>query len=139
MDSIGTVPNSNSAQPPIFRAHRAPSARPWPLTVLCLALALLIVWSGAHALSGGTAQAFGVGYWPYFCATGSALGVALLGIWRLRRWALWAFPLALLLDTTVVAWMGELRPGVLVFQLALVLLVLSHARAFGQPPGSAPG
>jgi hypothetical protein len=129
---MGTVPNSNPAQPPIFRAHRAPSVRPWPLTMLCVVLGLLIVWSGAHAFSGGTAQAFGTGYWLYFFATGGALGVALFGIWRLRRWALWAFPLALLLDTTVVALMGELRPAVLVFQVALVLLVLSQARAFGR-------
>jgi hypothetical protein len=42
--------------------------------------------------------------------------------------------LALLLDTAVVALMGELRKGVLGVELLLVLLVLSQFRAFGRTP-----
>jgi hypothetical protein len=62
-----------------------------------------------------------------------------VGLFRLRRWALWAFPLALFLDDAVVAAMGELRPAVLGIQAALVLLVLSQLRAFKPHPRSTPG
>jgi hypothetical protein len=44
----------------------------------------------------------------------------------MRRWAFWALPAALLLDDAVVGAMGELRPGVLVVQLSVVLLVLLY-------------
>jgi hypothetical protein len=125
---------------PVFRAHRSLSpGRPWPLTVLCVAGGLLVCWSCWHAARGSVARAFGRGYWPYFAATTGGLGAALWGLWRLRRWALWAFPLALLLDDAVVGLMGavvglmgELRPAVVALQTALVLLVLSQLRAFGQ-------
>ncbi len=134
------VPNPNQRPLPIFRAQaRPPARRPWPITLLCLGGGLLLGWSAWHALGGGAARAFGPGYWVYFCATSGALGVALWGLWQLRRWALWAFPLALLLDTVVVALMGELRPGVLGFEVALVLLVLSQFRAFGPRSGEPDG
>jgi hypothetical protein len=119
----------------VFRAHRAaPPRRPWSLTVLCLGGGLLLLWSTWHALGGSPARAFGPGYWLYLAATNGGLGVALWGLWRLRRWALWAFPLALLLDTAVVALMGELRKDVLGVELLLVLLVLSQHRAFPRTP-----
>jgi hypothetical protein len=54
------------------------------------------------------------------------LAVALIGLWRMRRWGFWALPAALLLDDAVVGAMGELRPGVLVVQLGVVLLVLLY-------------
>lgn len=120
---------------PVFRAHRTPSARrPWPLTVLCLGGALVLLWTLWHALPGGVALAFGPGYWGYLATTSGALAVALFGLWHLRRWALWAFPLALLLDAVVVAAMGELHPFVLGVEGMLVLLVLSQFRAFPQAP-----
>jgi hypothetical protein len=118
---------------PVFRAHQSLSpGRPWPLTLLCVAGGLLVCWSCWHASHGSVARAFGRGYWPYFVATTGALGVALWGLWRLHRWGLWAFPLALLLDDAVVGLMGELRPSVLAVQTALILLVLSQRRAFRQ-------
>jgi hypothetical protein len=125
--------NPDPGRPPLFQGHRSSPTgrRPWLLTLLCLTGALLLLWTWQHALSGETARAFGPGYWPYFVATTGALAVALAGVWRMRRWALWAFPGALLLDDGVVGAMGELRPGVLVIQAAAVLLVLAHARAFG--------
>ena len=118
---------------PVFRAHQTLAARrPWPLTLLCLAGGLVLGWTWWQALGGGAARAFGPGYWAYLGTTSGALGVALWGLWHLRRWALWAFPVALLLDDAVVGAMGELRPAVLGVELALVLLLLSHFRAFGR-------
>lgn len=124
------MPNPFQTAPPVFRAHLRPRARPWPLTVLCLGCGLLLLFTLWHARGGGPAVAFGRGYWAYLVATGGTLAVALVGVWRMRRWALWAFPLALLLDTAVVSAMGELRPWVLGVQGALVLVLLGHFRAF---------
>jgi hypothetical protein len=104
--------------------------RPWPLTLLCIGGGLVLAWTGWQALGGGPARAFGPGYWLYFAVTTGALGVALWGVWQLRRWALWAFPGALLLDAAVVFAMGETHWGVLCLEGLLVLLVLSYARAF---------
>ena len=83
------------------------------------------------ALTGQVARAFGQGYWAYLGATSGALAGALWGLWRLRRWAVWAFPAALLVDDAVLAAMGEFRPAAAAIQAALVLLVLGQFRAFG--------
>jgi hypothetical protein len=127
------VPNPTENPAPVFRAHHTgPLRRPWPLTLLCVLGGLALLWTCWHAGSGVAARAFGRGYWLYFSATTAALGVALWGLWHLRRWALWAFPLALLLDDVVVAGMGELRLTAVVIQVALVLVVLSQLLAFGR-------
>lgn len=127
------MPNPTENPSPVFRADQTLSARrPWPLTLLCLVGAVVLLWTCWHASDGSAARAFGRGYWLYFAATTGALGVALGGLWQLRRWALWAFPLALLLDDVVVGLMGELRLGVVAVQAALVLLALSQVRAFGR-------
>jgi hypothetical protein len=60
--------------------------------------------------------------------TSGALAVALWGLWRMRGWARWAFPAALLLDDAVLGAMGELRPAVLAVQGTLVLVALSGLR-----------
>ena len=101
---------------------------------LCLGSLLALALSWWLALTGQVARAFGPGYWAYLGATSGALAGALWGLWRLRRWALWAFPAALLLDDAVVAAMGEFRPAAAAAQAALVLLVLGHFRAFGRTP-----
>jgi hypothetical protein len=133
------VPNLSPNPLPVFSAQEALSTRrPWPLTVLCVGGALVLAWGCWQAAGGAAARAFGPGYWVYFCATAGALGVALWGLFCLRRWALWAFPLALLLDDAVLAAMGELRPAVLGIQSALVLLVLSQFRAFRPPARNTP-
>jgi hypothetical protein len=127
------VPNPTENSTPVFRADTTLSARrPWPLTLLCVVGGVVLLWTVWHASGGSAARAFGRGYWLYFIATTGALGVALWGLWRLRRWALWAFPLALLLDDVVVGLMGELRLGVVAIQAALVIWVLSQVRAFGR-------
>lgn len=127
--------NPSPIPPPVFRAHRTrPARRPWTLTLLCSTGVLVLAWTGWHALAGGPARAFGPGYWLYFGTTTGALGVALWGLWRLRRWALWVFPLALLLDAAVVAAMDEIHWGVLALEAALVLVVWGHARAFPRLP-----
>jgi hypothetical protein len=108
--------------------------RPWPLTLLCLTGALLVGWSWWHGLRGEVARAFGPGYWAYLGVTTGALSAALWGIWRLRPWARWALPAALLIDDAVVAAMGELRPLVLGLQLVVVLVVLSQGRAMRPAP-----
>jgi hypothetical protein len=108
-----------------FAAARAP-VRPWPVTVVCLAGALLLAGTWLHAANGSQARAFGPGYLPYLLVTTGTLAVALLGLWRMRPWAFWALPLSLLLDDAVVWAMGELLPGVVVGQVAVVLLVLWH-------------
>jgi len=118
---------------PLFRAGRT-RTRPWPLTLLCLAGLLALAASWWLALTGEAARAFGPGYWAYLGSTSGALAGALWGLWRLRGWALWAFPAALLLDNAVLAAMGEFRPAVVAVEAALVLLVLGHFRAF--PPTS---
>jgi hypothetical protein len=100
--------------------------------LLCVVGAVLLGWSCWHASGGSAARAFGRGFWLYFSVTTGAVGIALWGLWRLRRWALWAFPLALLLDDVVVGLMGELRLALVGVQAALVLLVLAHVRAFGR-------
>lgn len=134
------MPNPSPNPLPVFSAQRALSTRrPWPLTVLCVGGSLVLAWTCWHAAGGAAARAFGPGYWAYFVATAGTLGLALVGLFRLRRWALWAFPLALFLDDAVVAAMGELRPAVLGIQAALVLLVLSQLRAFKPHPRSTPG
>jgi hypothetical protein len=114
----------------VFQAHRRAPGRPWPLTVLCLGCGLLLLITLWHAKDGGPARAFGKGYWAYLSTTSGALLVALWGVWRMRRWALWAFPLALGLDAVVVGAMGELRPSVLAVEAGLVLVLLAHFRAF---------
>jgi hypothetical protein len=111
--------------PPLFGAARLP-ARPWPVTLVCLAGALLLAATWLRAASSGASRAFGPGYLPYLFATTGTLAVALIGLWRMRRWGFWALPAALLLDDAVVGAMGELRPGVLVVQLGVVLLVLLY-------------
>jgi hypothetical protein len=127
------VPNPTEKPPPVFRAHQRLSiGRPWALTVLCVVGGVLLLVSVWHAKSASVARAFGRGYWLYFAATTGGLGVALWGLWRLRRWALWVFPSALLVDDVVVGLMGELRVSVLAVQAALVLVVLSQVRAFGR-------
>lgn len=108
-----------------FAAARA-RGRPWPVTVVCLSGALLLVATWLHGATGGQARAFGPGYVPYVLITTGTLAAALGGLWRMRRWAFWALPGALLLDDAVVWAMGELRPGVAVAQLGVVLLVLLH-------------
>jgi len=75
------------------------------VTLVCLAGALLLAATWLRAASSGASRAFGPGY---------------------LRWAFWALPAALLLDDAVVWAMGELRPGVLVVQLGVVLLVLLY-------------
>ncbi len=90
------------------------------------------------ALLGNAARAFGPGYWAYQGATSAALAAALWGLWHLRRWALWAFPAALLLDNAVLAAMGELRPAAVALQAGLVCLVLGHFRAFARTPDGTP-
>ena len=114
---------------PLFWTQRS-LGRPWPLTVLCFGGALVLGLSWWRALVGEAARAFGPGYWAYLGATSAALAVALWGLWHLRRWALWAFPAALLLDNAVLAAMGALRGAVLGFEATLVLLVLALFRAF---------
>ncbi len=118
---------------PLFQASLA-HRRPWPLTVLCLSGGLAVGFSWWLALMGNAARAFGPGYWAYLAATSTALAAALWGLWHLRRWALWAFPAALLLDSLVLAAMGELRPAAVALQAALVALVLGHFRAFARTP-----
>ena len=131
MDSTEKRPLPNPSLPPtpLFQAPRA-QTRPWPLSWLCIGGALVLAYSVWLAFSGQTARAFGPGYWVYFGATSSALAVALWGLWHLRRWSLWAFPAALLLDNAVLAAMGEFHPVALGLEAALVLLVLGHSRAF---------
>jgi len=108
-----------------FAAARAPW-RPWPVTVVCLAGALLLAATRVRAAGSGAARAFGPGYLPYLLATTGTLAVALWGLWRMRPWAFWALPAALALDDAVVWAMGELLPWVVVAQAGVVLLVLLH-------------
>ena len=77
-----------------------------------------------HAATSGQGRAFGPGYVPYVLVTTGALALALWGLWRMRPWAFWALPLAMALDDAVVWAMGELRPGVVVAQTGVALLVL---------------
>jgi hypothetical protein len=111
--------------PRLFDAVRF-RGRPWPLTLVCLAGALLLAATWLRAASSGASRAFGPGYLPYLIGTTGTLAVALIGLWQMRRWAFWALPAALLLDDLVVGAMGELRPGVVVVQLGVVLLVLLY-------------
>ncbi len=106
-----------------FAAIRMPG-RPWPVTAVCLAGALLLAVTWLHAATGGQARAFGPGYVPYLLLTTGALAVALRGLWGMRPWGFWALPAALLLDDAVVWAMGELEPWVLAAQTGVVLLVL---------------
>src|SRR5215475_41279 len=108
-----------------FAAARA-RGRPWPITAVCLAGGLLLLVAWAHAATGGQARAFGRGYVPYLVVTTGTLALALWGLWRMRPWAFWALPAALLLDDAVVWAMGELHPGVVAIQAGAVLLVLQH-------------
>ncbi len=128
------MPNPRPSPTPLFREARR-QRRPFTLTLLCAGGALTIGISWWLALSGEAGRAFGPGYWVYLSVTSLALAVALWGLWHLRRWALFAFPAALLLDNAVLAAMGELRAGALAFEAALVLLVLGHLRAFTGNPG----
>ena len=105
------------------------------MTVVCLAGALLLLATWLHAATSGQGRAFGPGYVPYVVVTTGTLALALLGLWRMRRWAFWAFPAAMLLDDAVVWAMGELRPGVPVAQLGVVLLVLLHLPPRELDPG----
>jgi len=106
-----------------FAAFRTRS-RPWQLTVVCLAGALLLVATWLHAATSGQARAFGPGYVPYVLITTGSLALALWGLWRMRPWAFWALPLAMAVDDAVVWAMGELAPAVVVVQTLVVLLVL---------------
>ena len=106
-----------------FAAIRA-RGRPWPITVVCLAGALLLVATWLHAATSGQGRAFGPGYVPYVVITTGTLALALWGLWRMRPWAFWALPAAMVLDDAVVWAMGELAPAVVVVQTLVVLLVL---------------
>jgi len=106
-----------------FAAIRA-RGRPWQITVVCLAGALLLVATWLHAATSGQGRAFGPGYVPYVIGTTGALALALWGLWRMRPWGFWALPVALALDDAIVWAMGELQWGVVVAQTGVVLLVL---------------
>ena len=106
-----------------FAAFRRRS-RPWQVTVVCLAGALLLVATWLHAATSGQARAFGPGYVPYVLVTTGSLALALWGLWRMRPWAFWALPLALAVDDAVVWAMGELALAVVVVQVLVVLGVL---------------
>ncbi|HEY1334642.1 MAG TPA: hypothetical protein VGF31_10330, partial [Myxococcaceae bacterium] len=80
-----------------FAAIRA-RGRPWQITGVCLAGALLLVATWLHAATSGQGRAFGPGYVPYVLATTGALALALWGLWRMRPWAFWALPLAMAVD-----------------------------------------
>lgn len=121
---MGSAPE----HPQPFAAARA-RGRPWPVTGVCLAGAMLLAATWLHAATGGQARAFGPGYWPYLAVTTGTLSAALWGLWHMRRWAFWALPLAMLLDDAVGWAMGELRPGVPLAQLGVALLVLLHLPA----------
>ena len=108
-----------------FAAARA-RVRPWPVTGVCLAGALLLLATWLHALTSGQGRAFGPGYVPYVVVTTGTLALALGGLWRMRPWGFWALPAAMALDDAVVWAMGELRPGVVVAQTGVALLVLLH-------------
>lgn len=108
-----------------FAAIRA-RGRPWPVTFVCLAGALLLVATWLHAATSGQGRAFGPGYVPYVVVTTGTLALALWGLWRMRPWGFWALPAAMALDDAVVFAMGELRPGVVVAQTGVVLLVLLY-------------
>lgn len=107
-----------------FAAARA-RGRPWQLTVVCVAGLLLLLATWLHAATSGQGRAFGPGYVPYVLVTTGTLALALWGLWRMRPWAFWALPAAMVLDDAVVWAMGELRPGVVVVQTLVVLLVLA--------------
>jgi len=108
-----------------FAAFRTPS-RPWPVTVVCLAGALLLLATWLHAATSAQGRAFGPGYVPYVLITTGSLALALWGLWRMRPWAFWALPLAMAVDDAVVWAMGELAPGVVIAQAGVVLLVLLY-------------
>jgi hypothetical protein len=110
---------------PLFREARA-WVRPWPVTGVCLAGALLVVGTWLLAARGNQARMFGPGYWPYLIVTTGTLAAALVGLWFGKRWGFFALPAALALDDLVVGAMGELHWGVLVVQLGVVLTVLLH-------------
>ena len=107
-----------------FAAARA-RGRPWQLSVVCVAGALLLLATWLHAATSGQGRAFGPGYVPYVLVTTGALALALWGLWRMRPWAFWALPAAMALDDAVVFAMGELRPAVVVVQALVALLVLA--------------
>ncbi|HEY1909219.1 MAG TPA: hypothetical protein VGG91_24455 [Myxococcaceae bacterium] len=107
-----------------FAAARA-RGRPWQLSVVCVAGALLLLATWLHAATSGQGRAFGPGYVPYVLVTTGTLALALWGLWRMRPWAFWALPAAMAVDDAVVWAMGELRPGVVVVQTLVVLLVLA--------------
>ena len=107
-----------------FAAARARNGRPWQISVVCIAGLLLLLATWLHAATSGQGRAFGPGYLPYLLVTTGTLALALWGLWRMRPWSFWALPLAMALDDAVVGAMGELRPGVLVVQASVVLLVL---------------
>jgi hypothetical protein len=107
----------------LFAAVRT-RGRPWQITVVCLAGALLLVATWLHAATSGQGRAFGPGYVPYVIGTTGTLTIALCGLWRMRPWAFWALPAAMALDDIVVWAMGELQPGVVVVQIGVVLIVL---------------
>jgi len=110
-------------QEPPFAAFRKPS-RPWQVTAVCLAGALLLVATWLHAATSGQGRAFGPGYVPYVLVTTGSLAFALWGLWRIRPWAFWALPLAMAVDDAIVWAMGELALGVVIAQTGVVLLVL---------------
>ena len=108
-----------------FAAARA-RGRPWQISVVCVAGGLLLLATWLHAATSGQGRAFGPGYVPYVVVTTGTLALALWGLWRMRPWAFWALPAAMALDDAVVWAMGELRPGVIIAQTGVVLLVLLH-------------
>jgi hypothetical protein len=108
-----------------FAAARARGRRPWQISVVCVAGALLLLATWLHAATSGQGRAFGPGYVPYVLVTTGTLALALWGLWRMRPWAFWALPAAMILDDAVVFAMGELRPAVVVVQTLVVLLVLA--------------
>jgi hypothetical protein len=112
----------------MFQPYRSSPGRPWLLTALCLAGAVLLAWTWTLAAGGGPARAFGPGYGPYLVGTSLALGGAVFGLWRVRPWGPAALAAALLVDDAVVAAMGELRPAVLAVQAGAVLIALWGVR-----------
>jgi hypothetical protein len=107
-----------------FAAARA-RGRPWQISVVCVAGLLLLLATWLHAATSPQFRAFGPGYVPYVLVTTGTLALALWGLWRMRPWAFWALPAAMILDDAVVFAMGELRPAVVVVQTLVVLLVLA--------------
>ena len=104
-------------------AFQPPSGRGPLLTSLCSLTLLMMGVSAYAALRGGTARLWGAElFWPSFAVVNGAELVAMVGLWRARRFGLYALTVAQGVDMGLGLLAGDAHAVPVLTSVAVVAL-----------------